>query len=355
MNIVIIGLTLSSAWGNGHATTYRGLVKELTKRGHNVLFLEKDVPWYASNRDMPNPDFCNFKLYKSLEELKSFAKDVEKADLVIQGSYVQEGVPTAEWMQKTAKGVKAFYDIDTPVTLGKLERGDYEYLHPDQIPGFDLYLSFTGGPTLTFLERHYGSPKAKPLYCSVDPSLYYSMKIEKQWDLGYLGTYSKDRQPTVEALLLKSAQILPERKFIVAGAQYPEDHKWPNNVRHVSHVPPSEHKSFYNAQRYTLNVTRADMIKAGYSPSVRLFEAAACETPVISDYWDGLETLFKHGESILIARSSDETIRYLQDISEEERVSIGRKAKEIVLAHHTAAHRAIELEEYVRELIGTEV
>lgn len=348
MKIVILGLSITSSWGNGHATTYRGLVRELDRLGHEVVFLERDVPWYASNRDLPEPPYGRTLLYSDLDELQREHADlVREADAVIVGSYVPDGVAVGEWVTATAKGVAAFYDIDTPVTLAKLTRGDYEYLSPELIPRYRLYLSFTGGPTLVRLECEYGSPCARALYCSFDPDLYYPESRETSWDLGYLGTYSPDRQPTVDELLVEPARRTPSARFVVAGPQYPEDIAWPGNVERIDHIPPPEHRAFYNRQRYTLNVTRADMIRAGYSPSVRLFEAAACATPVISDYWEGLDTLFMPGEEILIARSAAEAMAYLADIPEADRRAIGERARERVLREHTAAHRAGELIEYL--------
>jgi spore maturation protein CgeB len=200
LQIVILGLSITSSWGNGHATTFRGLVRELTARGHQVTFLERDVPWYASNRDLPHPQYCATHLYGSLAELKAtYSRQVQEADLVVVGSYVPEGVAVGDWVVATARGVKAFYDIDTPVTLAKLARQDYEYLHPRLIAQYDLYLSFTGGPTLDYLEKKMGSPRARPLYCSFDPQLYFPEPQQIHWDLGYLGTYSDDRQPPLSA------------------------------------------------------------------------------------------------------------------------------------------------------------
>lgn len=353
LNIVILGLSITSSWGNGHATTFRGLVRELAARGHQVTFLERDVPWYAASRDLPNPGYCTTELYASLDDLKArFTEPVREAEVVIVGSYVPEGVPVGQWVVNTAQGIKAFYDIDTPVTLAKLAREDYEYLHPNLIPQYDLYLSFTGGPTLDVLEQKYGSPKAKPLYCSFDPELYYPEEQEMKWDLGYLGTYSDDRQPPLEKLMLDAARQWPTGKFVVAGPQYPETVQWPANTQYIHHLPPAEHRQFYNRQRFTQNITRVDMIKAGYSPSVRLFEAAACGTPIISDYWDGLDSVFDFNTEILVSYSVRDTLRFLQEISETERKAIGERARQKVLAHHTAAHRALEVEQYVRELTG---
>jgi spore maturation protein CgeB len=349
MRIVILGLSITSSWGNGHATTYRGLVRELVRNGHDLLFLERDVPWYASNRDLPRPPYGRTELYSSLEDLRDrFAREVRRADLVIVGSYVPQGVEVGAWVQRTARGVTAFYDIDTPVTLAKLERKDYEYLSPELIPGYQLYLSFTGGPTLDRLERELGSPAARPFYCSCDPELYSPQHREPLWDLGYLGTYSDDRQPVLDTLMLAAAREWSSGRFVVAGPQYPASIQWPSNVSHVEHLAPPEHPAFYNSQRFTLNVTRADMVRAGYSPSVRLFEAAACAVPIISDAWAGLDTLFVPGKEILISHSGEETLRYLRELSDTERQTMGQRARERVLAEHTAAHRARTLEEYVR-------
>lgn len=352
LKIVILGLSITSSWGNGHATTYRGLVRELSARGHDVLFLERDVPWYAENRDLENPPWGRTKLYSSIRDLKDrFTGDIREADLVIVGSYVPQGVDVGEWVIKEAGGATAFYDIDTPVTLAKLERGDTEYLSAELIPNYGMYLSFTGGPTLDRLEREYGSPMARALYCSFDPDIYYPEKTEHNWDIGYLGTYSDDRQPVLDKLLIEPARRLGAARFVVAGPLYPKSLVWPSNIERIDHIPPAEHRRFYSSQRFTLNVTRKDMVRAGYSPSVRLFEAAACATPIISDWWDGLDTIFKPDNEILIAQSPEDIIAYMSNISEMELEEIGKRARQRVLAEHSAAHRAIELENYASELL----
>src|SRR3954469_12508004 len=266
--------------------------------------------------------------------------------MVIVGSYVPDGAEVGQWVTRTARGLTAFYDIDTPVTLAKLARGEEEYLTPELIPEYQLYLSFTGGPTLQRLEQEFGSPMARALYCSVDRHLYYPEPTQTRWDLGYMGTYSDDRQPGLDRLLLAPAQRWPEGRFVVAGPQYPRTIRWPRNDHRIEHLAPARHRRFYNAQRYTLNLTRADMVAAGFSPSVRLFEAAACGTPIVSDYWDGLDTLFQPGREILIASSAEEVLEQVRDLPETDRLAIGERARSRVLAEHTAAHRAAELEGY---------
>ena len=352
MRIVILGLSITSSWGNGHATTYRALVTQLAARGHDVLFLERDVPWYAANRDLPAPPYCRTELYHDRADLERFTAEVRDADLVIVGSYVPEGIAVGEWVVRTGTGVAAFYDIDTPVTLSRLERGQCDYLSRELIPRYHLYLSFNGGPTLERLEREYGSPAARALYCSVDPEIYRPQRVETRWDLGYMGTYSADRQPGLERLLLEPAAGAPERRFLVAGPQYPQDLRWPSNVTRMDHVEPARHSWLYGSQRFTLNVTRADMVAAGWSPSVRLFEAAACGTPILSDYWEGLETLLEPGREILVVRSPGEVLEILREMPDSERAALGERARARVLAAHTSAHRALELEGYVAELLA---
>ncbi len=351
MKIVFLGLSITSSWGNGHATTYRGLMRELSRRGHETLFLERDTPWYSANRDLPNPPYGRTELYSSLSDLDHrFRSEVAEADMAIVGSFVPDGVEVGQWVIEHARGAPAFYDIDTPVTVGKLERGDYQYLAPHLIPNYKLYLSFTGGPLLERIQAQYGSPKARVLYCSVDSELYYPEASERRWDMGYIGTYSDDRQPFLDCLMLEPARRRPDARFVVAGPLYPEGIDWPSNVERIEHLPPSEHRGFYNSQHFTLNLTRAEMKVAGYSPSVRLFEAAACGTPIVSDYWNGLETIFELGREILTAACPEEVLHILRGAGPEEAAAIGERGRKRVLAAHTAARRALELESYCQEL-----
>jgi spore maturation protein CgeB len=354
LDIVILGLSITSSWGNGHATTYRALVRELERRGHRVLFLERDRPWYADNRDLPRPPWGRTEIYRSLEDLEDrFDRDVRRADLVVVGSFVPDGIAACAWVLERARGKVAFYDIDTPVTLARLGRGDCDYLAKELVPRLDLYLSFTGGPTLRRIEQELGARAARPLYCGVDAELYRPGDHAQLWDLGYLGTYSADRQPALQRLLIAPARRWQEGRFVVAGPQYPREVPWPRNVARLEHLAPPQHVSFYGAQRFALNITRSDMAQAGWSPSVRLFEAAACATPVISDAWEGLETFFEPGREILLARTEDEALRILKETDEPERRRIGEAARARVAREHTAAHRAAALERYVVEAYAT--
>jgi spore maturation protein CgeB len=348
--IVVLGLSLSSSWGNGHATTYRALLRGLARHGYDVLFLERDVPWYAANRDLACPDFCDIGYYCDLEELvRRFGREIESASQVIVGSYVPDGIELIDIVLNLAQGTRAFYDIDTPVTLAALARGDCPYISRLQIPLLDLYLSFSGGPVLERLAQEFGARRPRALYCAVDALCYAPCDTPILWELGYLGTYSADRQPQLDALLIEPARRLPQARFVVAGPQYPSDIEWPANVERIEHLSPAAHARFYGAQRFTLNITRADMAAAGWSPSVWLFEAAACGTPIISDSWPGLTELLPEGEAIAIARTTDDVVDVLTHMSEATRQHMRQRARSIVLAAHTGDARASELGFYLAE------
>lgn len=348
LRIIVFGLSLSSSWGNGHATTYRALLRALAERGHDIVFLERDRPWYAEHRDLRRPDYCRLVLYEDLDELERLKPVVARADVVIVGSYVPDGVAVGRWVQRLATGVTAFYDIDTPVTVAKLGTGDHEYLSPDLIPGYDLYLSFTGGPLLRRIEAVYGSPAARVLYCSVDAHSYQPQPVERRWSLGYLGTYGADRQPALDRLLIEPARRAPDLRFVVAGPLYPRTIDWPANIDRIEHLPPDDHPGFYSSLAWAVNITRADMVAAGYSPSVRLFEAAACGAPIISDSWPGLDTLFADRTEIVIARSPEEVLEALR-WPEAQRRRIAAAGRSRVLAEHTAQHRCRQLELLIAE------
>ncbi|MFU0505200.1 CgeB family protein [Pseudaminobacter sp. NGMCC 1.201702] len=351
LDIVVVGLSLSSSWGNGHATTFRGLLRGLDALGHRVLFLERDVPWYARHRDLAMPDFCELAYYDGVDDLRErLAGRVSGADAVIVGSFVPEGVAIIDMIASLRPACLCFYDIDTPVTLAKLARRDEEYLAGRQIGLFDIYFSFTGGPVLQRLQDCHGARRAAALYCSVDASRYRPTGEPVRWDLGYLGTYSADRQKTLEQFLIEPARLLPQMHFVVAGPQYPSGIDWPANVERIEHLPPKDHPSFYSRQRFTLNVTRADMIAAGWSPSVRLFEAAACGAPIISDFWEGLGTLLPEGEALLVARTTDDVVRLLTSMPEDRRKAMATAARERVLSSHTGDMRAAQLIGHLRKV-----
>ena len=352
MKLVVFGLSVTSSWGNGHATTYRALLGALARRQHRIVFFEKNEPWYASNRDLPLPAFCDLRLFERWDEaLPAVRRELFDCDAAVLGSFFPPGIRAADEIAASRARVKVFYDIDTPVTLAKLRRGENQYVRPDQIRQFDLYLSFTGGPILEQLHREFGARMALPLYCSFDPSSYFPRPVwgRYQCDLGYMGTYAADRQQTLNRLLCVPAERLPQRKFRVAGPQYPATLKWPRNVERIIHLEPKLHADFYSSSRVTLNITRKPMIEAGYSPSVRLFEAAGYGAAIVSDYWPGLETFLKPGEEILIANQAADVVAYIEQMDDNALRRIGLNAQERVLQEHSSSTRAIEFEKYIAE------
>lgn len=343
--LVFVGLSITSSWGNGHATTYRSLLRGLAQLGHSVHFLERNLPWYAENRDLPAPPYCKVGLYDDLESLKEkYRETMLEADLVVIGSYVPQGAELAQWILelRDRRKLTAFYDIDTPVTLQQLRDRKCEYLRADQVSQFPIYLSFSGGAALKVLREEFGSPHAIAFYCSVDPSQYSQAVATKRWNLGYLGTFSPDRQSALEALLLDTASKWGAGNFVVAGPGYQTD-SWSSNVTYFPHLSPEHHRYFYHAQSATLNLTRHAMLELGHSPSVRLFEAGACGTAILSDAWEGISEFFEPDEEILLVSSGNEVKRILRDVSPNDLAAIGSRAAERVRCQHTSVHRAQQL------------
>lgn len=349
MRVVFLGLTITSSWGNGHATTYRSLCQALAERGHEIVFVEKDVSWYRGSRDLPDPAFCSLVLYEDWRAVKGDVLQLARqADMVVIGSYFPDAIAAASLLFDADVAPVLFYDIDTPVTVAALRaEGRAEYIEAAQIQHYRAYMSFTGGPMLRELEERFGSPFATPLYCSVDPASHQRTAADPEFrcDLSYLGTYAADRQAKLTALFCDASELLPRARFVLAGPMYPETISWPDNVWRFPHVPPPRHPAFYSSSRFTLNLTRQDMVAAGWSPSVRLFEAAACGAAIMSDTWPGLEEFFTPGEEILLPATAGEVAAILTTMPEEHAREIGAAARRRVLATHTSAHRAEEFEQ----------
>jgi spore maturation protein CgeB len=351
MKITIFGLSITSSWGNGHATTFRALCQALHRRGHRIVFFEHNVEWYQNNRDLPHPPYCDVKVFEKWEEiLPAVRTELRDSDVAMVGSYFPDGIAALEEVLASNVPAKAFYDIDTPITVRSLcENGRADYLLKSHLPELDIYFSFTGGPMLQHLQEDLGAPFAVPLYCSVDPDKHRELPAEPRFacDMSYMGTYAPDRQPKIEELLCAPARRLLEKKFIVAGPQYPSHVEWPENVERIMHLNPRHHAQLYSSSRITLNVTRREMVLAGYSPSVRLFEAAACGASIASDNWPGLETFLTPGREVLLATGSSDIVRYLKSYDDSELRRIGRAARDRVLAAHTSDVRAQEFEHAV--------
>lgn len=347
MKVVIFGLSVSSSWGNGHAALWRGLIRALLDQGHRVTFFERDVPYYAENRDLWElPEGGDLVLYPDwASAVPEARRALAGADVGMVTSYCPDGLAATELVLDSALAVRCFYDLDTPVTLARLEAGEQVgYIGPDGLAGFDLVLSYTGGGALEALRTRLGARRTAPIYGSVDPALHRPAAPRPEYRalLSYLGTYAADRQTTLERLFVEPARRLPDERFVIGGAQYPDAFPWTANTFFVRHLPPPEHPSFYCSSSLTLNVTRAAMARMGWCPSGRLFEAAACGVPILSDWFAGLDAFFVPGQEILVAGTTDDAMEALL-LPAAALKQIADRARERTLDEHTAARRALEM------------
>lgn len=355
MKFVIFGLTISSSWGNGHATLWRGLCRCLSEKGHRVVFFEHDVPYYAGARDlyeMPGND--ELVLYENWYDIAPRAvREASDADVAIVTSYCPDAIAATDLILGL-RALRVFYDLDTPVTLSRHARGEMNfYIGPRGLADFDLVLSYTGGGALDALREDLGARFVAPLYGHVDPENHRPSEPRDAYraDLSHLGTYAEDRQAPLEELFIEPARRRPNLKFLIGSALYPDAFPWRRNIHFVRHLPPGEHPAFFASSRATLNVTRSDMARMGWCPSGRLFEAAACETPVLTDDWDGLETFFQPGSEVLVVRNADDVLAAL-DKSDAELKTIASAARERVLVEHTSRRRTDQLLALVSEARG---
>ncbi|HEX5829954.1 MAG TPA: glycosyltransferase [Gemmatimonadaceae bacterium] len=357
VRIVIFGLTVSSSYGNGHATLWRGLLRALADRGHRVTFYERDVPYYAAHRDLDALPDGTLRFYAAWDEvLPQARRELADADAALVTSYCPDGIAAAALVLDTPRVVRVFYDLDTPVTLARLAAGQpVPYLPPEGLHAFDLVLSYTGGRALALLRERLGARRTAPLYGHVDPAVHRPAPPVARYhaDLSYLGTYAADRQAVLERLFVGAARAAPRRRFLIGGAQYPPAFPWTPNIHFKHHVPPAEHPAFFSSSSLTLNVTRDAMARLGHCPSGRLFEAAACGAAIVSDDWDGLSRFFAPGEELLVARHTSDVLAAL-DLGQAALATIGRRARERTLAEHTSACRAAELERLLEKAGETE-
>ena len=348
MHFVVFGLTVSSSWGNGHATLWRSLIKAMIRRGHTVSFYERDLPYYANARDLHAlPEGAELILYSDLESISGqIAQDLRAADVALCTSYCPDGVAASALILESSAAIKAFYDLDTPVTLDALNHdGHVNYLPPSGLSEFDLVLSYTGGRAVEELKIKLGARFVAPLYGSVDPEHHRPVMPREGFrsTLSYLGTYAADRQESLKRLFFEAAARLPGERFLIGGAQYPDGLPWVDNIWFLRHVPPSDHPAFFSSSRATLNVTRGVMARYGYCPQGRLFEAAACGTPLLTDDWEGLDAFFRPGEELVRVRSSQDVMNALS-LTDAELRRLAAAARERTLAEHTGDCRVAELE-----------
>lgn len=343
MKLVVFGLAVSSSWGNGHATLWRGLISALGRLGHRVVFFERDQPWYAGARDLPALPAGELVIYPTWDAVVDRARrELADADAAMLTSYCPDAAEARRALLDS-RAMPVFYDLDTPVTLEHVAAGERPEWIGDGLGAFDLVLSYAGGPALAAL-RGLGARRTAPLFGHADPDRYRPAEAEPRFAavLSWLGTFAEDRQVALEALFIEPARRRQDLTFLIGGAQYPGDFPWTSNIRFARHVAPPEHPAFLCSARLNLNITRAPMARMGWCPSGRLFEASACAAPLLSDDWPGLEDFYQPGSEILVARGTADALDALE-LSDAELARIGRAARERTLAEHTSLHRAREL------------
>lgn len=345
---VFLGWSITATWGNAHAPIYRTLLRALVARGHHVLFLERLNEQFASVRDLPAA--CGeVQFYGSVQDLRArFTRDIRTAHCVVVGSSVAEGIEEsnqiANWVLDTARGVRAFYDFDPAATMASIEALS--------IADFDLYLSLTGGSQLTQMAAELNRTYVRALHCSFDPAWHTPMDATKQWELGYVASDTPEERPIIERYLLEVARRIPHGRFVVAGSICDDNRQWPSNVRRIAPVMNTHQRGFYAQQRFALNLTPPTA--RAVAPHSRLFQAAACGTPIITDHWPGLDQFFEPGAEVLIAESPDDVVRHLCEVPDAVRKTLSARARRRLLRAHTPSHRARALERYVEEVARTE-
>ena len=346
MKFAIFGLTISSSWGNGHATLWRGLCRGLSDEGHEIVFFEHDVPYYAGARDLYDmPGRGEIVFYSAWDDVRARAlQELRTCDVAIVTSYCPDAIAASDLLLESS-ALRVFYDLDTPVTLSRRARGEGNfYIGPRGLADFDLVLSYTGGAAEEILRRDLGARRVAPLYGHVDPEHHRPAEPREHYraDLSYLGTYAPDRQAALDTLFLEPARCRPQMRYLIGGALYPQEFAWGDNIYFVRHLPPGEHPPFFASSRATLNITRADMAQMGWCPSGRLFEAAACAAPILTDSWEGLEAFFTPGEELLVVNTAEDVLAAL-GLSDSELRKMAQRARARVLDEHTSKHRAFEL------------
>ena len=355
MKLVIFGLTISSSWGNGHATLWRALCRGLHARGHEIVFFERDVPYYARHRDQHEPQGCTLRLYSQWEDVVTEARrSLRDADVGMVTSYCPDGRVAAAAVLDSTAALKVYYDLDTPVTLARLRDGQ----RVDYLPATDSAPSISSSATPAATRS--GSCARHLAHGRSRRSMAASIRMSTGRSMPTRGSHVTSRisARTRPIARTRSTGCSSSRRFGVRpggshwpGRMYPPDFRWTPNMFYLSHLPPGDHPSFYCSSSLTLNITRGPMAEMGFCPSGRLFEAAACGTAMLSDWWEGLDAFFTPGRGD--SRSPNDTPDAVAalDLSDAERRAVGRRARERALDCHTAAIRAGELE----QLIGAAV
>ena len=357
LKIAFFGSSIVSAYWNGAATYYRGIVKALNKMGHEVTFYEPDIYERQKHRDIDDPDYCRVVVYPKDEvTLRGLLREASEADVVIKASGVgafDDFLEEQVTQLKKEDNLIIFWDVDAPATLDRIEKNKNDPFN-ELIPKFDFILTYGGGqPVIDAYEKN-GAKKCIPIYNALDTDTHFPVEPESKFkgSLAFLGNRLPDREKRVEEFFLEPAKNLPEKKFLIGGSGW-GDKPMPHNVDYLGHVYTKDHNAFNCTPMAVLNISRDSMAKYGFSPATRVFEAAGAAACIITDYWEGIDIFFKPNEEILVVKSGEEVEKVLQELTPKRATAIGKAAYKKVLAKHTYDHRAELLEEVIsKKLFG---
>jgi len=340
MRIAFFGSSLVSSYWNGACTYYRGIVRALHERGHEITFFEPDAYDRQRHRDIPDPPYATVVVYDPADA-REIVTGARGFDVVAKTSGVGAADDVLEVAVLELDGVRVFWDVDAPATLASMEADPGDALRA-LIPEYDLVLTYGGGDPVVERYAKLGARRCVPVYNALDPSTHHPVEPDPRFacDLGFLGNRLPDREARVEEFFFQAAGRLPGREFLIGGSGWDGGAARAANVRHLGHVGTRDHNAFNRTPLAVLNVTRESMAANGFSPATRVFEAAGAGACLITDAWEGIELFLEPGEEVLVARDGAEVAALLDGLDAERARAIGAAALERVRAEHTYAQRA---------------
>jgi spore maturation protein CgeB len=358
MNIAFFASSLVSAYWNGAATYYRGVVRALHKRGHRVTFYESDAYDRQKHRDIPDPPWADVVVYSAQgqDDVRRMLRRAASADLIIKASgngVFDQLLESGVLELKRSSNIVAFWDVDAPATLDRVQL-DPRDPFASLIPQYDLILTYGGGPSVVRAYDRLGAQQCVPIYNGLDPDIHHGVEPDERFacDLAFLGNRLPDREARVEEFFLRPAVRLPRKRFVIGGNGW-QDKSMPPNVRDVGHVYTRDHNAFNCTPGAVLNVNRESMARYGFSPPTRVFEAAGAGACLVTDAWEGIEFFLEPGREVLVAPSGEAVAAHLDRLTPARARSIGQAARTRVLAEHTYGHRAAQVSLLLGELRPT--
>jgi spore maturation protein CgeB len=353
MKLCIFGHTISSSWDNRHASVWRGLCRSLARLGHRVVFFERDHPQLAAQRDVPSPEGCDLRIYRDWDEVRAnAARELADSDAGLITTRCRDARAVTDLLLDAELAVAAFYDLEAPQTLARRRANlPVEHIGDEGYAPYDLVLSSAGGAVPREMVEVLGARRVATLFEGVDPAVHQpdGPVAEFTARASFLGAYSHDLHGILDRLFFEPSRRLSEVRFALGGGGVPDSLLLPTNLRRFGPIAPQLQASFYCSSRITVNVTPDEMARAGHCPSGRMFAAAGCGIPVLTDAWDGIEVFFEPGREIFVARSTEEAVEVLC-LPDQELARVGRAARDRAMSEHTAEARARRLVDLFTEV-----